>query len=264
MTLLGSFAVASLLLSSLFIGASLNVVRCDDRASLIYGVDIWQSEYETQLCVNVTDQIEYQFSQISDYDWIQNHFADQYADMPGDLPYCEDYEDFATVFYKGHAMICFEGGPWKNYLIYSEAGSWYYPLAWDFEVGGTTKFYFEFFWACMCGNEYGSWTQYYGFPANWFSSDEAPNNKCFLGFNWVSKNFEEYTGYSSYEYADFAEAFYTYLTQGYSVYDSLYQAAVDTLGSMNHELFTGYYAYLYDEQWWSYLTWYGDSTVTVT
>jgi nucleoside-specific outer membrane channel protein Tsx len=66
-----------------------------------------------------------------------------------------------------------------------------------------------------------------------------PDNsgRCFISFANVSINFKNVTGYSSYNYGDFAEKFYYYALNGYSIKDAL-----DSATRLTHGEDTYYYS----------------------
>jgi hypothetical protein len=258
-----------LLLLPFFAISNKTTVKGIDRASLLYGSTApeLQTETETELVSDVCALIEADFSQLEDYVYVENYYGTTQAPIYDNIPYCSENFDMTTVLYKGHTVVDQWGFPvYSNRVIYDDHNYTY--LAVDSGVGSQhpQNHNFVFFWTCTTCEYFGynNCDVWFQFPAAWLQTDDPQcGDKCYIGFVGASKPFEEITGYGSYKYSDFIVSFYDYATQGYSIYDSLYQAAQDNLGSMNHPLFTGYYEYYFDQEWLCYLTWFGDTSITI-
>ena len=59
------------------------------------------------------------------------------------------------------------------------------------------------------------------FSENGYANASTDYGRCFISFDGVSINFKSPTGYLTYNYGDFAEIFYQYALQGYSINDAL-------------------------------------------
>lgn len=171
------------------------------------------------------------------------------------ISYCEVNKEFATLFYKGHVISGIDCGvpgcQFDHYGVYDWEGTgWPDPgnYIMDYEIysatgGSTEKFDFVFLWACAHGgnNFIGghsgshSWGMCHSLMGETSASmsddgyaDPDGSGRCFISFDGISINFKNVTRYSSYNYGDFAEKFYYYALQGYSINDALDRATLDT------------------------------------
>ena len=147
-----------LVLSFLLIAPTINAVKCDSRSSYIYGSTYseFQTEEETEACIDACAEIEYYFSQIENYDYVENYYDVDDAPFLDNIESSESNCDFATVLYKGHSMFleCPYPASHYHYFIYDNDGDWW---IFDSDVG---CYYpelhnFVFMWSCGTANEVG-------------------------------------------------------------------------------------------------------------
>ncbi|MCW4002587.1 MAG: DUF2341 domain-containing protein [Candidatus Bathyarchaeota archaeon] len=225
-------------------------------ASLIWGTGNYNlgpdGEYDESqaVCANIYTY----FGNTLRYNKLNNYWgaATQPYCFYNNISYCEVNKEYATLFYKGpihpnvqcgvpgctfthYGVYDWEGDAIKDYEIYSATG------------GSTSKFDFVFIWACMHGssNFIGghsgthSWGMCHSLmgetnatlSANGYASPDG-SGRCFISFDGISINFKNVTGYGSYDYGDFADRFYYYALNGYSINDALDAAARYTHGSI--------------------------------
>lgn len=155
---------------------------------------------------------------------------------------CEDDHDYTAVFFKGHGQNTWCGTNLHYYLMDNDGDHITDYLIW----GNTSQSEhdFVFLWACKTAHERGYWCngcgKPYGMAYSWlWDSYQSPDgydnpdsdDEVFLGWYMGSPGFTNSTGYSSYDYGNFAEKFYYYLLHDeQSVKEALDSASDDTLG----------------------------------
>ncbi|MFZ2097979.1 MAG: DUF2341 domain-containing protein, partial [Anaerolineales bacterium] len=228
-------------------------------ASLIWGTGYYDGfpAGELQESQAVCASIYSYFYNTKRYNKLNNYFgvATQPYCFYNNISYCEVNKEFATLFYKGHVISGIDCGvpgcQFDHYGVYDWEGTgWPDPgnYIMDYEIysatgGSTEKFDFVFLWACAHGgnNFIGghsgshSWGMCHSLMGETSASmsddgyaDPDGSGRCFISFDGISINFKNVTRYSSYNYGDFAEKFYYYALQGYSINDALDRATLDT------------------------------------
>lgn len=263
--------IGILLLTSalLFIPAAHAVIN----GSVIYGPpdDGQMTTAEAQATTSGCSTIRYYFSINNHYIYLQNYCGTNtnYNTVYSVANYLDTYPyNFATVFYKGDSHFL-EANQYPNthnhkiYWLYSDVpNGGYSDDIWDEMIGQYTSHgvhKFAFLWTCSLANpnELGGidGTDIWGMAPAWLHTtnlrlDSYTNpdytGKCYIGFQYYSKPWTDYTGYYSYTYQTFATMFYYYAAVNrYSIHDALNIASQNYLGrnfnDPNNALYSGYY-----------------------
>jgi hypothetical protein len=244
------------------------------NGSVIYGIPGVMTANEAGNTTDGCAAIRYYFSLTGNYIYLENYCGvnTQNTYVYSVANYLETYNDvgydFATAFYKGDSIWLQPGHrlnpqPPNNYnhsVLYSNDGSADNELIWDKEIGSRTvngRHDFVFLWTCGMANEAqiggmdGSNT--WGMAYSWLKRNNLNldgynqadgSDHCYIGFQYYSKPFADYTGRYSYNYKIFATMFY-YLAlnvDGYTIKDALDEAALTYIGYElgQTQLFQGY------------------------
>jgi hypothetical protein len=246
------------------------------KASVVYGVpDNMMNYYEATATTNGCHDIAYYFT-------VDNFGTISYlcgSSTTSTIVYSNASNinsnfNYGTVFYKGHSLWL---QPYQSPNPYGHDMYYMYPdnsnatadMIYDEMIGsytGNGNIHFVFLWTCGMANEQGgiSGTDIYGMsPAFMHTANLAvdyyPNSdgsgKCFIGFQYMSKDWTDSTGYQSYNYQNWAGGFYYNLVVLHrTVAESLNQASLSYLGMSftypNDTLYWGY-QYYYNGQWYN-------------
>jgi hypothetical protein len=249
-------------------------------ASIIWGTGYYPSynpdlggDPEKNLSEDVCDYIEDLFGATGIYDKLNNYWGSQTqpSNVYNTVEQTEDYYSYATVFYKGHTLpncgCNVQGCGLTHWGIYDWEGTGWpdtsnYIKDWAIHEKLSSKNTgFLFLWTCGVGaeiyeGEYGEGGHSCGMIASWmgtldlvfngyyYTSDTS--DRCFISFEMVSINFIESTGKADWQYSDFAEKFYYYALNGYTI-----KNALDLATSVTHndnsfgecQLYEGYDAW---------------------
>jgi hypothetical protein len=222
-----------------------------------YPVEMDPPTGERDLSGNVSEYIHDLFSGTGKYSYCEDYWGSdtQPTNVYDSAYYSERYYDYSLVFYKGHVwgpsnncndpncqLLHYgehdnEGidDPIKDYYV---SYNTYHGKDAGNKFSGTHDF--VFIWNCGLGADgtVGVYNQDHssGLLAGYMNldpdtlSDDAygsPDNSdhVFIGFEWLSKWYEDPTLNPTYNYGHFAYQFYNYLLQGYTVNDALDMAA---------------------------------------
>jgi hypothetical protein len=255
------------------------------RASLQRGTRYDMSQSEQDASYGACVAIRAYFYDTGQYNYLGNYYGSdtQQATTLGNVSQCENYYDYATVFYKGHCCYVNDSDHW-HYYLYDNDGGGATDRIWDFGVGYRTAngmHNFVFLWACGTvgnGTNVGGidGTHTWFFPASWLHTTSLASNgytetsdngaNCFIGFKNYSKPFIESTGYGGWSYRYWCTYFYLYaLDDGlsYSVKEALDAASQTTIGEDldETELYQGYDIYQFGTYWHSKIWVYGNGDI---
>jgi hypothetical protein len=264
------------------------------EASVIWGINAemtcWEEDATEYTCAVIYDW----FDDNGVYEHLENYYGDdtEQQNFYDEVHDCEEYYDYATVFYKGHSNIpsyCEAGeGPYGYHYhqILIDNDGWDNPpytddQIWDNvihqQLSGLTHG-LVFLWSCWTDemgelvNADHSW----GFPASFFNRSDLSTNAwpyyesddsgcTYLGFEETSIDFVCETDYGDppgYNYGDFCRYFYDYATRsgGYTIRLSLYYASYDTIGCSYSlsPLYQGYSFWKEGEEYEGRQVFYGD------
>ena len=204
------------------------------NGSVIYGTPGIMAANEAGNTTNTCSAIRYYFSLTGDYIYLENYCGanTQNYNVYSVANYLETYNggyNFATTFYKGDSVWIQPGyppyyGSYNHSLLYDNDGGGTNDRIYDAEIGARTvngRHDFVFLWTCGMANEGqiggtdGSYT--WGMAYSWLKRTNLNLNgytqadgsrHCYIGFQYYSKPFADYTGWYNCIYASFANVFY--------------------------------------------------------
>jgi hypothetical protein len=243
------------------------------NGSVIYGIPGNMTANEAGNTTNTCSAIRYYFSLTGDYIYLENYCGanTQNYNVYSVANYLETYGgtgyNFATTFYKGDSIWLQPGHrlnpqPPNNYnhsVLYDNDGGADANLIWDNETGSRTvngRHDFVFLWTCGMANEgqiggtdgsntWGmaySWLKRSNLNLNGYTQADGSSH-CYIGFQYYSKPFADYTGWYNCIYASFANVFYyEVLVNGRTINAALNEAALAQMGySLSQtQIYTGY------------------------
>jgi hypothetical protein len=253
-----SIGVIGLLLLTAFLTPQLFAIKKVEavlNGSVIFGTPGIFETNEAQATVSAAAAIRYYFSLTGDYIYLENYCGEdtQNTLVYSVANYLETYPyDFATIFYKGDGVYIepynFPYYDCHNHtVLYDNDGGAHTDRVYDAGVGLRTvngRHDFVFLWSCGTANEEQiggiSGPNTWGMAASWLKKtdlsldgydDPDYSDHAFLGWQYFSKPFTDYTGHYSYTYKTFATMFYYYaLVKGYTINQALNQASLNYIG----------------------------------
>lgn len=288
-----SVTISALFLLSIILAAmsqlsSIKTAEATDRATLMWGTKALYSDYEFNASRDTSAYIKSCFYSTGVYNLCQDYWGDNTRATPfyANVSNCAKNYDYATVFYKGHTALQPNCGGHTHVTLYDVSSGSAGNAIWDnvihdnaYRQSGVQPKIHRFVFLWSCANDEMGWfdsTHCYGMPAAWFnrtdlSEDAWPyygsdnSDVTYIGFENVSKDFVEETGYGSppgYNYGDFCRTFYDYALDpgAYTIRLALYYASYDTIGCdyTLSPLYEGYTVWVNGTPYYCRQVFYGD------